>query len=1082
MRIVQLKVENFGCVTAAKVELGRGLNVLFGPNELGKSSLVAAIRSVLLLPQGSSTQERWRNWQRDLPPKVELVLQTDSQFWRIRKTYETQGGSAELEESKDGVQFVNVAKGRQTDGELRKILNWGIPEPGGGGRTKGLPESYLATVLLPYQESVTSVFDVELSLDKDQSNSGKERLLTCLHAIATDPIFARVLEQTQVRVDEVFTTKGQRKSAKSSPLVQLSGEIVKTKETLAQASEQLNKSAEAKARIQSLHAKRTQLQDQLREARERLKQRRQLFDTRTAIEARRKIEQDHLQVAEATDRELSQLANELNQKQLAAQQLAGKLVEAGRAVESAEQQFNQAREQLQRASGHDAATQRQLKQQAIEKQILEIDAELRQLDDLLRRLVEANELAATARQSDDALAAIQRDAARLKGQDADAERLESSARAEIRTLDGVTAWRQWREACDALKRTEGEIEQAALNLANATRFEAHANELEARAKGVPTVEQLTALRTLDREYQTAAAKLAVGLAVSVRPLKAFTLQVETDGGIEQTHELSKGSLDLIAEREMTLTIANLAKIEISGGSAELRTQTARLKERWDKEVAPALKLAGVTSFDELERRCADAAQLLQDATNRRHDAATLRAAAPVTGDAPERCAELRRVAADCDAALAAHDRAAIESRATSEILSARDLAQRRQKADAQLNNAIQARSSLQSQIAANAAKLELAEPERDRLRQQFQNQRQELPADLGTAAAVARDTRTSLLSKRAECERQLTALGTEKDSDRVRANAAVQQAELRRQEAIRLRDDLDALHRQATTSAATSEGALRSKREAAAKTDLAACRSAVQSIDLEIAALPAEARSCTEQSLGDEAAAINRTDEELRKIESSLDQEDGAYRASGGDTVRDRVDSLSNALEKKRQREQELEAEYEAWQLLLTTLRQVENEQSSHLGRAVMPDLTRRFQELTTQIGRQVELGPNLDKIAISAEGQPRDIDQISLGTREQLSTLVRLTLAERLGSFLVLDDQLIQSDAPRMNWFRERLAEASQHIQIIVITCRPTDYTDADRLPSPPQPFAVWNGGFLRAIDLEQTMQQSADRPNASS
>jgi hypothetical protein len=40
------------------------------------------------------------------------------------------------------------------------------------------------------------------------------------------------------------------------------------------------------------------------------------------------------------------------------------------------------------------------------------------------------------------------------------------------------------------------------------------------------------------------------------------------------------------------------------------------------------------------------------------------------------------------------------------------------------------------------------------------------------------------------------------------------------------------------------------------------------------------------------------------------------------------------------------------------------------------------------------------------ASGAVRPTDQISVGTREQLSTLYRLSLAEYLGSTIVLDDQ----------------------------------------------------------------------------
>ena len=70
--------------------------------------------------------------------------------------------------------------------------------------------------------------------------------------------------------------------------------------------------------------------------------------------------------------------------------------------------------------------------------------------------------------------------------------------------------------------------------------------------------------------------------------------------------------------------------------------------------------------------------------------------------------------------------------------------------------------------------------------------------------------------------------------------------------------------------------------------------------------------------------------------------------------------------------------------------------------------------------------------------GAMRPTEQISVGTREQLSTLYRLSLAEYLGSTIVLDDQLVQSDDNRMDWFRALLAEKARNFQILVFTCRP--------------------------------------------
>jgi len=82
---------------------------------------------------------------------------------------------------------------------------------------------------------------------------------------------------------------------------------------------------------------------------------------------------------------------------------------------------------------------------------------------------------------------------------------------------------------------------------------------------------------------------------------------------------------------------------------------------------------------------------------------------------------------------------------------------------------------------------------------------------------------------------------------------------------------------------------------------------------------------------------------------------------------------------------------------------------------------------------------------------------------------LYRLSLAEYLGTTLVLDDQLVQSDDTRMDWFRALLAEKARAFQIIVFTCRPGDYLEmSTSLPKGKAVHRDSDGGIIRAINLE--------------
>jgi uncharacterized protein YhaN len=148
--------------------------------------------------------------------------------------------------------------------------------------------------------------------------------------------------------------------------------------------------------------------------------------------------------------------------------------------------------------------------------------------------------------------------------------------------------------------------------------------------------------------------------------------------------------------------------------------------------------------------------------------------------------------------------------------------------------------------------------------------------------------------------------------------------------------------------------------------------------------------------------------------------------------------------------------------------------QASNLGQALGPAIAGRFQELTRRRYETVQLTAQLAMEGIMVSGAVRPTEQISVGTREQLSTLYRLSLAEYLGSTIVLDDQLVQSDDNRMDWFRGLLAEKAHIFQILVFTCRPGDYLEkAALVPEGSAVHADTDGGFVRAVDLGRVLRR---------
>lgn len=221
--------------------------------------------------------------------------------------------------------------------------------------------------------------------------------------------------------------------------------------------------------------------------------------------------------------------------------------------------------------------------------------------------------------------------------------------------------------------------------------------------------------------------------------------------------------------------------------------------------------------------------------------------------------------------------------------------------------------------------------------------------------------------------------------------------------------------------------------------DLAATNARLEAAN---AALTGPGRSVTDAEVEAATRARDARARALEEVRTELNKAQGALEQVGGVVATEGLRDADVALEVEQQREQEVEAEYAAWQLLRDTMVAAEAAQSSHLGQALAPMIGEQFAALTAARYGRVSMNAQLATEGVVVDGQVRGVDRLSVGTREQLSTLYRLCLAERLQSALMLDDQLVQSDEPRLDWFRRLLREKAKTFQIIVLTCRPDDYT----------------------------------------
>ena len=268
MKLHRLRVSNFAGVREADIVFGPGLNVLYGPNDLGKSTLVDAIRVALLLPHGSTSCDQFIGWTGGRDPTVELTFETERhRIWRVRKEFGNRGSSL-LQESKNGLDFDDIERARRVDGKLREILRWGIPEPGGSGGSKGIPTSFLATALLSTQADVTAL--LRESLQNDPTGTGKEQIAAALQAVAQDPLFVELLKTTQARRDQAYTDKGAKKTAKGSVFKVAADRVKETRDEKERLQRIVSESEGAETSLRDFVERRQQRQGALAIADERL--------------------------------------------------------------------------------------------------------------------------------------------------------------------------------------------------------------------------------------------------------------------------------------------------------------------------------------------------------------------------------------------------------------------------------------------------------------------------------------------------------------------------------------------------------------------------------------------------------------------------------------------------------------------------------------------------------------------------------------------------------------------------------------------------------------------------------------------
>lgn len=1068
MILRRLRVTDFGVVLNADIAFGPGLNVMYGPNDLGKSTLADAIRLALLLPHTSTHIEDYVPWTGGHDPVVEITFETEPQrIWRVRKEFR-KGGTALLQESKNGVDFDDVERARKVDGKLRDLLRWGIPEPGGTGAGKGLPTSFLATVLLSTQSDVTSV--LHDSLQTDIGGTGRERIAAALQAVAQDPLFVALLNATQARRDEAFTDRGARKTAKGSVFKAAADRLNLVRDEKEKLQKLVDDSEGVEKQLRDLTAMRGQIEETVAIASERLITLERLAaetanlaksaeDVRLVREEVLRIQAIGLEVDTAA-RTIGELAEQMQAAEEALKVAQAQLAEGASALESAEQALG--------TSGSDPAIADTVARQALELRKAAADQTSTEAQQQIGRAIAAQKLVDAAATANREFLTLQAERDRIHVTLSETDATERAAEEQLREVDLLERALAARIAEERAAVAQAEVERHATLQVHREMAAIERDALQAlRTKiSVPAADALGPMRRLATDLAGAYGALNVGFVVTVAAQRPIDIVAKRDGTvIEATHE----PLEVEAKAEVDLDIRDVATIRIRGGRRETQQTAEFLAARWDREVVPHLAAANVVDLDGLTARLAEAQDLdshvkIKDAELQSLEAqiASLIDSADVLRDAIELRSACLTALGDLPLEMLASKLATLGDDPTVALRQRRvhlstDLELAREKA----NQARTSHTIAEERARSAGAALDSAIAARDTALSTF-------PEGLAVTLTAAQATLATAVGELQLLAADFSSLESTSAARKERADSALRDARAA-VEGARLRVvSADARRTRAITDHASQVGRFEELSRLRDAQDLAAAEAALRDAMARHAAAPVPQQPVSETVVAAAYHAKTAAASELSGIEREIQKTHGALGQVGGAVARERLRDANEAFEVATSHEQEVEADYDAWLLLLEQMREADAAQASNLGQVLAPAIAGRFEALTQRRYENIRLTAQLGTEGVVVAGAVRSTDRISVGTRDQLSTLYRLSLAEYLCTAVVLDDQLVQSDDTRMDWFRALLTEKAHSFQIIVFTCRPGDYlAHAAMVPEGGAVHHDTDGEFVRAVDL---------------
>ena len=192
-------------------------------------------------------------------------------------------------------------------------------------------------------------------------------------------------------------------------------------------------------------------------------------------------------------------------------------------------------------------------------------------------------------------------------------------------------------------------------------------------------------------------------------------------------------------------------------------------------------------------------------------------------------------------------------------------------------------------------------------------------------------------------------------------------------------------------------------------------------------------------------AALQNVQAEQRRLRDAAIGLENRLTALGKSGIGEQLEGARGYEAQIVARRDRLQADAQAWDLLADALSDAERDAKEAFLEPVLKRVD-PFLRLLLPEARITLDEETLEITGVARDGRQEPYEALSVGTREQLSVLVRLAFAVNLRekgvpAAVILDDALVYADDDRFERMQLALRKAAATVQILILTCRPRDW-----------------------------------------